>query len=163
MIVAGTGHRPDKLGGYNIIVNSKMHHIAMNWLQRKKPDIDYVISGMALGWDQELAKACVSLDIKFHAYIPFVGQELRWPADAIQTYELLLKAADQVVYTDVGDPVQGYTPVKMFNRNIAMVDASDLILALWNGVNAGGTFNCVSYAVKRAKPVVNLWNEWLLL
>ena len=38
-------------------------------------------------------------------------------------------------------------------RNEYMVDKSDLVLAVWNGERAGGTWNTMAYAEKTGKPV----------
>lgn len=38
-------------------------------------------------------------------------------------------------------------------RNEYMVDKSDLVLAVWNGERAGGTWNTIEYAEKTGKPV----------
>ena len=59
MIIAGTGHRPDKLGGYSDDVLSKLIKLARTTLFDLKPK--KVISGMALGWDMALAYAALAL------------------------------------------------------------------------------------------------------
>ena len=40
-----------------------------------------------------------------------------------------------------------------------MVDRSDSIVALWNGTS-GGTKNCIDYAEKKGKPIINLWERF---
>jgi hypothetical protein len=67
LIVAGTGHRPDKLGGYSDDAFNLLVKIAKHWLEMNKPT--RVISGMALGWDQALATAAVEVDIPFVAAV----------------------------------------------------------------------------------------------
>jgi len=47
----------------------------------------------------------------------------------------------------------------MQTRNIWMVDNCDLVLALWDGSD-GGTGNCIKYANKIGKPIVNLWDKY---
>ncbi len=113
-----------------------------------------VISGMALGWDQAVAAACVALGIPFVAAVPFRGQENTWPAQARERYDRLLDAADEVTIvssTEAADPMQV--------RNCWMVDRADAVLALWDG-SWGGTFNCVTYARKVGRPITNLWVRW---
>ena len=63
MIVAGTGHRPNKLGGYNNESFLKLVNIAEDAL--KQMEVTEVISGMALGWDMALAQAAINLNIPF--------------------------------------------------------------------------------------------------
>lgn len=153
MIIAGTGHRPNKLGGYDIYAHKKLIDFAKERLIEYQPST--IISGMALGWDTAIAEAAVDLDIPFHAYIPFRGQELRWPIATRATYNALLKKAQFVRVCSDGD----YSPRAMQIRNQCMVDACDLLLALWNGT-PGGTANCVAYAVHQQKPCHNLWYDF---
>lgn len=155
MIICGTGHRPDKLGGYGDEVASRLVSVAEVWLGGDKENWDGVISGGALGWDQALAWAALSLKIPLTMAMPFPGFWSRWPKKSQNELELLASAADRVVY--VCD--EGYAPWKMQVRNEWMVDNSDMVLALWNGTD-GGTANCVRYAQKKNKPITNLWETY---
>lgn len=150
MIICGTGHRPDKLGGYGAEVSHKLVALARKWLAVNKPD--RVITGMALGWDQALGWAAYDEGIPFTAALPFRGQEGKWPKLSQQWYNDLLSQADKVI--EVSPP--GYAAWKMQVRNKWMVDNSDIVLALWDGSD-GGTGNCVTYAAQANKPVINLW------
>lgn len=151
MIIAGTGHRPTKLGGYGTEATSRVIRVAEAELLRIKPT--QVITGMALGWDQALAYAAISLGIPFIAYIPFKGQELMWPHKSQTEYRHLLSMASMHVIISEG----GYTSQKMQIRNEAMVDMCELVLALWDG-STGGTFNCIAYARKVGRPVANCYS-----
>lgn len=153
MIIAGTGHRPNKLGGYDNITLRRLMGLVNSWLVNYQPKL--VISGMALGWDQAIASAAYSLGIPFHAYVPFEGQESMWPRNSQEDYKWLLSKASNVVYT--AEP--GYAAWKMQHRNERMVDACDRVLALWDG-SKGGTGNCIAYAEKVGKPIINLWEEY---
>lgn len=154
MIVAGTGHRPDKLGGYENRTRLALGGLATEYLSRKKPDL--VISGMALGWDQALAGAAIALGIPLCAIIPFEGQERKWPEDAQARYARLLASAGEVV---VASPWPSTSAMQ--KRNEMMVDRADRVVALWDG-SWGGTFNCVKYAEKTRVPIDHLWNRWSL-
>jgi predicted Rossmann fold nucleotide-binding protein DprA/Smf involved in DNA uptake len=61
MILAFTGHRPSKLGGYGSDVDLKLTRLATKVLDDLKPE--QVISGMALGWDQAVAFAAIRAKI----------------------------------------------------------------------------------------------------
>src|SRR5580765_1161360 len=89
LIVAGTGHRPDKLGGYTQEVSQKLYQTAFDWLSKNKPKL--VISGMALGWDIELATAALDLRLPVLAAVPFIGQESKWPLQSQKNYKAILK------------------------------------------------------------------------
>lgn len=152
MIVAGTGHRPNKLGGFNNKAFLKLVKIAEDWIRTNKPE--KIISGMAQGWDQALAQAAVNCGIPFIAALPFKGQEIRWSQKSQRYYNRLLSKAEQIVY--VCD--EGYEPYKMQLRNEWMVDNSNLVLAMWDGTT-GGTLNCLKYAYANQTEVINLYDK----
>ncbi|HEX8696973.1 MAG TPA: SLOG family protein [Longimicrobium sp.] len=159
MIIAGTGHRPDKLrigtlDGFHPAVHARLVDLARAALQREAPA--RVISGMALGWDTALAEAALELGIPFDAYVPFAGQESRWPEPSRRRYQGLLARAERVVIVCPG----GYAPEKMQLRNERMVDDADFLLALWDG-SSGGTCNCIAYAEAVGRPYRNLWPSWV--
>lgn len=155
MIICGTGHRPDKLGGYSQAVNDALFDLAQKWLENN-PQVKGVISGMAQGWDMELAEAALTLGIPLTCAVPFEGQELVWPEAVQIRYRRILEQATNVTY--VGTP--GFSSKKMNTRNAWMVDRADLVLALYDGGESGGTANCVRYARAKEVRVENLWPDW---
>lgn len=153
VIVAATGHRPDKLGGYDAGTEKRLVETAVFALTELKPDL--VWSGMALGWDLAIAQACVDLDIPFVAAVPFNGQEWKWPPSSQRKYRSLRAEAQRVVIVSEG----GYEPWKMQVRNRRMVDECTHVAALWNGTR-GGTYNCLEYASQVNRPFRNFWKEF---
>lgn len=156
MIVAFTGHRPDKLGSFASNNPVKDRVVAaltkrLKELQDEGPLLAF--TGMALGVDQWAAQACLSLDICYEAAIPFKGQELRWPAESQGVYRFLLDQAEKVHVVCEGE----YAPWKMQKRNEWLVDHADRLLAVWDGSD-GGTANCVRYAWEKERTVERL--EW---
>lgn len=152
--IAGTGHRPDKLGGYFAPVEEELTRFLYRYIRDSYPECQRIISGMALGFDQALAKAAINLDLQLVAAVPFKGQEDNW-SPAYQThYNWLLSRAKEVVYVSL----PGFEIWKMQKRNEWMINNCDLLLALWNG-SPGGTANCLGYA-RGKKPVTNLWSAW---
>lgn len=157
MIVAGTGHRPPRLGlGYakddraKLAAFAKARLLAMGGVTR-------VISGGAQGWDQALAHAAAVLKIPFVVAVPFAGQESKWPLDAREYFGRLLARAAEVVIVSEG----GYAAAKFIKRDHWMVDRADALLALWDGEPAGGTYATVKYAGEQGKRVDNVWPAWL--
>lgn len=161
MIIAATGHRlGPKLGGYDGKTRLALGGLATEYLSRERPD--KVISGMALGWDQAVAAACVALGIPFIAAVPFEGQEGRWPTEARERYARLLDCAVRVeIILDLQYGSTSEINKAMQARNEWMVDRADKMVALWDG-SWGGTFNCVRYAEAKNVPIDNLWNRWSL-
>ena len=151
MVVAFTGHRPNKLGGYrtpNPIYNWVTWCI-QEQLEELKPTL--VISGMALGVDQWAAQIAHDMGIPFLAAIPFQGQEKAWPAHSQAAFKNLLLKSCEIVVVSPGE----YTPYKMRVRNAYMVDRCDSLIAVWDGT-PGGTGNCVEYAEACGKQIVRI-------
>jgi uncharacterized phage-like protein YoqJ len=149
-VVCGTGHRPNKLGGYSKAVKDQLEDLA-SWAllktQEKKGPLK-VISGMAQGWDWALAEAAIQLELPWIAAVPCDGQESRWPTETQKDYRYLLGLATEVVVVNPG-PYVGW---KMQARNAWMVEHADGVLALWNGT-PGGTANCLDTEACRTRPV----------
>lgn len=152
-VVAGTGHRPDKLwigdySGFNPLnpLRAWIKSRTRGLLTQLKPI--HVISGMAPGFDQDLAEVSIDMGIPFVAAIPFAGQERMWPPDAQRHYKKLLKLAYEVVTVCEGD----YERWKMQARNEWMVDHCSDLIAAFDG-SQGGTANTVNYANKVQRPI----------
>lgn len=149
MIVAFTGHRPNKLGGYKL-PNPTYLYVCQQiekTLIELKPE--KVISGMALGIDQWAANIAWKLKIPFIAAVPFEGQETAWPQASQKTFQSLIRLANEVVIVSPGK----YEAVKMQVRNEWMVDHSNKLIAVWDGTS-GGTGNCVNYAKSKNKEII---------
>lgn len=149
MIVAFTGHRPDKLGGYKLPNPTYLYICQQIDLTLKDLKPEKIISGMALGVDQWAANIAHRLNIPFVAAIPFIGQEKAWPAQSQKTYHALLRLAESQHIVCSG----GYSAHKMQIRNEWMVDNCDKLIAIWDGSN-GGTGNCVEYAKSKNREII---------
>ncbi len=69
--------------------------------------------------------------------------------------------ADQVITLQDAEPKDASQAIEWLNaRNERMVDDGDKILALHNG-SRGGTWNCIHYAEKMARPIHNAWPAWV--
>lgn len=151
--IAGTGHRPgDRFPGDPETL-ATIESLCYDWLLDEQPDV--VIVGMALGFDQCLARAALSHGIEVHAYIPFQGQADKWTKRQAEDYGMLLQrcAVKKIICPG------GYSSAKFQRRNEAMVDACDMVLAFWDG-SAGGTRNCVIYAEDKFVDVENIWDRF---
>lgn len=147
-IIAFSGHRPDKLGGYRL-PNPTYIHICQEiekTLTELRPYM--VITGMALGVDQWAANVARKMKIPYIAAIPFEGQECKWPKRSQRTYRALRKLAMGETIVCPGD----YSAEKMQLRNQWMVDNADALIAIWDG-SRGGTKNCIEYAKSQNKQI----------
>lgn len=150
MIVGGTGHRLSKYSLPHDVPHASGYdeqNPLRLWIQacaeqhiRELRPL-YVISGLAIGFDQDLAEVCVRIGQPFIAAVPFIGQEKKWPWRSQQRYRQLLKLAYEVIVTSPG----GYSRDAMLIRNCFMVDHSNAMLAAFDGTT-GGTAHTVHYA-----------------
>lgn len=154
--ISVTGHRPDKLGGYNNPKAEERLNIFAKQvvISETKGPVTWV-TGMAQGWDTAIAQACFDLGCAYIAVIPFVGQEKVWPVERQRYYEFLLSnAADLLIVSDKQE-------MSAFNRrNYRMVDMTRKTVALWDGTR-GGTSNCVAYAKSKGHEVTNYFDHWI--
>lgn len=142
MIVAGTGHRPNKIGPRLNSLCGGIHAA----LFEMRPD--RVISGMADGFDMLLAGYASMMGIPWTAAVPFPGQHTGWPEANRDAYNRLLERADDIVI--VSPSYEG--PWTYQRRNEWMVDHCDVLLAFYDG-SAGGTRNCLKYAERVGREV----------
>jgi len=154
MVICVTGHRPDKLYGYELsdwrymVLKEKLKTIL------KENNCSEAISGMALGVDTVFALAVLELQlegypIQLHCAIPCRNQDKFWKQPDKDRYHMILEKAD--IVTMVTDAP--YTPSCMQQRNEYMVNHSDKVIAVWNG-SSGGTKNCIDYAKKQKKEII---------
>ncbi len=158
MILAGTGHRPLKLGGeYNMNgpVSNALRAVTREVLLREDPD--EVVSGMALGFDMILAEEAIELGFLVTAAIPFEGQELSWPEVSRLRYRRLLEhdAVTKLVCAPGGHSNHKYIHRDRVMVNRAMASPSGRLIAAWDG-SAGGTRTTVMYAREVGLPIIHL-------
>lgn len=147
-ILAGTGHRPDKIAYQEPQIRIEIRAI----LDFYKPV--HVISGMALGFDTWLADEAINMKIPLWAAVPFPLQDSRWLHHDRQIYRRLLAQATNVYIVHNARPVDGKQAAAwMHDRNAYMVDACDGLIACYNGDASGGTAHCYRYAKIRHKPI----------
>lgn len=164
-----TGHRPQGLYGYNnYLLYKKLEDFLYNLIKKEidKFDLFYLSSGLALGADTCWTKAILRLrkeypdKIKFYAHIPNFNQARKWiNKEDVRFWDYSIKQADKLFVID--EDMKYSHGVALNLRNQSMVDNSNLIIGIYNGIEKGGTFNCLEYAKKKAFKKANisfLWN-----
>lgn len=148
-VVAFTGHRPDKLGGFGPENPIRDRVLAALLRELRVLQPGHAIAGMALGVDTWAAECCVHLGIPFTAAVPFAGQDRMWPPESRRAYAKLLRKAARVEIVS-GPEVDINAAMQV--RNEWMVDRCDHLLAVWDG-SRGGTANTVKFAKLVACPM----------
>jgi len=116
------------------------------------------ISGMATGFDMLAAEMVIrqrhkyNFHISLEAAIPYKNQYQIWPKTQQMRYHTILKVCDNVniLYGDK------HVSWKLQKRNEYMVDNSDFLIAMWDGTEHGGTYNCFKYAEKIRRPTFRI-------
>ena len=152
MIIAATGHRPNKLNNEYDMRGPCSNYIRDQiqiYLDKFKPE--KIISGMALGVDLIFALLALDNKIPVIAAVPFIGQERIWPDISKKIYfDVLNHPLVKITVISEG----GYEAWKMIIRDHWMVDNSDLLIAVYNGDKDGGTAKTFQYATKMKKQIV---------
>lgn len=166
MKICVTGHRPNKLYGYDYKDSRWQELKELFKTLLKENQCEEAITGMALGVDTVFALSVLELkeegyDIKLHCAIPCKNHSSKWRRDSVMLYNTILSKAD--IVKQVSD--EGYKPYLMQKRNEYMVDLADKVIAVWDG-SKSGTGNCVAYAGKMNKDIIIIdpctryyWNE----
>lgn len=154
-----TGHRPQKFpfqyGG-----KSKQYTAYLQELENKieyaitELNVTHFISGMALGVDLDFAEIVLNFrdtkypSITLECAVPCPNQTTKWYDKDKRRYDDLLKRADNVTLVS-----KFYDRDCMLRRNRYMVDKSDLMIAVFNGEEQGGTWYTIKYARKNNKAI----------
>lgn len=157
-----TGHRPTKLAGYNL--NQPYYYQLQETLENyirqalKYAEVVECHSGMALGADTVWAQAIIQCKdmypnrVTFVADIPDYNQASRWPQVSQTHWQRLMEDVDQVNTYIEGNEDKSYAYV-LNQRNFGMLDACDILIAVYNGDETGGTANAVKYAIQKNKKI----------
>lgn len=168
--IALTGHRPAKIGGYNMATPAYKHmqddleaYIRFNLQQY---DTVWCHSGLALGADTVWSKAILAMKqeypgrVLFHAEIPTFSQKDAWfKKSDIDFWNLQVQRADDKSIYD--SEFETYDAAKrkrligkiLNDRNIGMINHADVLLAVYVTGSTGGTKNAVDYAIKTNKHI----------
>lgn len=135
-----TGHRPQRLKGQEQLIKKW----ALEQLIRLKPSVLY--NGMAQGTDQIVATAAKELNIPIICCYPF-------PRKHYHPIEEWIMENNEVIYL-----TPAYSKTSYIIRDKFMVNNSDIVLCVWDGIPAGGTYITRKYAIDTGKQVIDYEN-----
>jgi uncharacterized phage-like protein YoqJ len=161
-IVCGTGHRQ--------IAQADMrwlHDEILRVLAKLEGDhgLAEVVSGMALGFDQQLAEMALVCNLRLHAVPPFPSQFTAWPEPQQNHWHELIMMATEITPASPRDPDftnQRQVAAMLHARNDTMlkmskavIAAADLTKLKWkNDRVVGGTWSCVEKAKNKGMPII---------
>ena len=158
MVCCVTGHRPSGFP-FSREENALKFMVYRERLRREilsliREDYRTFYTGMADGADLDFANAVLDLrdrdhyDISLIAALPYPVRPAILGTDYQRARDGILLRADRA---DVVSPQ--YDKSCMQRRNQYMVDRSDIVLAIWNGKEQGGTWNTIRYARAVGKEI----------
>ena len=109
-------------------------------------------TGVALGTDTYFAEEVIGLkidypDLKLVSYVPFPTQADYWNPEAKRRYKKILENSEVITVSDC------YSSSAFIDRDKKLVDDCDKILAVWDNLKNGGTWDTIEYAEVKGKPV----------
>ena len=134
-----TGHRPERLKKLTTV--SKL----TDWLdlQFHEHGEDFIlISGMAQGTDQIAAFEAFLFGGRLWCYYPY-RRKLHESQDYLNT------KAEKIRYE-----YEKYEPQCYIDRDRRIVDDCDVLLAVWDGIKSGGTWQTIKYAREKGKQII---------
>lgn len=162
MRVSFTGHRPDKIVGFEgsrgEVEVAIRKRVAEEIVRVVNEGADTFLSGMAPGFDLWAADEVLRLrgegrigaDVRLILAIPYPGFERSFGGEYRPLYQSILESADEVVYTSCGYHHGCYA-----RRNDFLADNADVVLAYYEGTE-GGTRYTIRKAEKGGKRVINI-------
>lgn len=112
------------------------------------------LTGMALGVDTWAAEIVLEEKqqhpaLRLVAVIPCETQASKWSGTQRDRYYNILSQCDEEVYVS-----RRYTSGCMFARNRYLVDHCDILLAMYGGIEKGGTAYTLHYAQSKKRRVL---------
>lgn len=154
-IIGVTGHRPEKLYGYDLTEPRwiKLKGLFKNILLKEKATAG--VTGMALGTDQVFAMSVLELkeqgcDIKLVTMLPFKEYSCKWPMESQILFKNILDKADKINYVYSSLPNVGNSLQK---RNEVLVGVVRKLICVWDG-SPSGTKRCIEYADSNGVPLI---------
>jgi hypothetical protein len=157
-ILSGIGHRPRLWPSGETFPGSiiRLNNLIGECLIRIKPDI--VIYGGAQGFDMSLAFVAQSFGIETWLY-GVAKQTQGWPKRSFYGIDTYIELYER---TNLNRS-KLFKENKYNERNRAMIDDSNMVLMLYyDKYERGETAYTYRYALKQQKPILNLWDLFVM-
>lgn len=115
---------------------------------------DTFVTGMAMGIDTYFAESVIDLrstypGLRLVCEVPFSTQSSRWTLGARFRYNTIKSKADEW-----NCPRESYDPSAYLERDARIVERSDSLLVVWDGVREGGTYRTYEMALRSGVPCI---------
>lgn len=113
-----------------------------------------VVTSLAIGADQLVARLGAARGARVQAVLPFAGIERTFAPEDLPEYQRLVRQASVEILHTTGTDDEAYLAA---GRRV--VELSELMIAIWDAKPAkgtGGTADIVAYAVSCGVPVVHI-------
>lgn len=148
MKIAVTGHRPPRLKGQEEDIYIWFEEqISMARLMYGK--IDEVYCGMAQGADQIFYRAAANSYLRINCCYPWKKKDMDFIEQAALGGTTIAPMLTRIWLYDQYPGKKGY-----IERDRYMVDHCDVLLAVWDGVEEGGTWDTIKYAREKGRPII---------
>ena len=157
MICCVTGHRPEGFP-FSRIEGDHDYSAYMDTLSNCIENLiqngyDHFITGMAAGADLDFARIVIRYKQKY----PHILLEAALPYPDPSEKHITETTREKASILESCDLIQAVSPAYhrgcMQKQNIFMVDKADLVLAVWNGTERGGTWNTIRYARQKERAI----------
>lgn len=147
-----SGHRPQRLSwGFNesdARCAALIEKIKNRISQAADCGYTHFLCGGAIGVDILCGESVLDFkklreDVTLEIVVPCAGQDRSWPYAARERYANLLECADSVRVLK-----ESYTQMCMMERNRHMISRSGLLIAVFDGVYSGGTWQTIKLAMQ---------------
>ncbi len=149
-----TGHRPERLPWLSNPADVKYLSLRRALWDRIQVCCDQgytrFLTGMAQGVDLLCAELVLELreeipQIELVPVLPYPGQAARWPAEDRRRHKDILKVCSEQIVVVSPEYDRGC----FYRRNRYLVDHSDRIIGVYDGVPSGGTHQTLEYAKQK--------------
>ena len=156
MVCCVTGHRPKgfpfERSWYEPLYIKYVDMLALEIENLFNEGYNHFVVGMAEGADLDFARAVLNNkganDNVVLEAVPYPKEVVKRITEQAREYQDILARCDRI--HTVSDH---YFKGCMQKRNRYMVDKSDIVIAIWNGREEGGTWYTIKYARSKNKPI----------
>lgn len=135
-LVLVTGHRPDRLGGYEPNPRSAAVQERIEGALRAMVEVDgplTVVSGLRLGAEQLGAEAAIACGLPLVAVLPFPNPDAPWPEPSRRWFADVLAAADVTITLEAREPAtKQLAGASITRRDAWLARQVDAALVVWD-------------------------------